>query len=212
MPYVIAVTGGIGSGKSSVATIFENLGVAVVDTDRISHHLTSAGQPGARIIADQFGPEFLRADGALDRDRMRTMVFSDAAARKKLEGILHPMIRAEVASAVQRAQSPYVVVIVPLLIETGAYRDLARRVLVVDCSEAQQIVRASRRDGLATEAVQAIMASQATRTERLRHADDIVLNESTLEALAAAVGALHLRYLAFAANSTNDTGKSGISP
>ena len=195
MPFIIVLTGGIGSGKSSVAAIFKTLGAAVIDTDQIAHRLTAPGQPGARAIVDQFGPEYLRIDGALDRDRMRNLAFSDAAARKKLEGVLHPLIRAEVNAEVQRAQAPYIVIVVPLLIETGTYRDLAQRVLVVDCSEEQQLARAIRRDGLAAEAVRAIIASQTGRAERLRHADDIVHNEAGLDALNADVNVLHRRYL-----------------
>ena len=198
MPFVIALTGGIGSGKSSVAAIFRQLGAAVVDTDHIAHQLTAAGQPGARAIADQFGADMLRPDGALDRDRMRKLAFSDAAARKKLEGILHPLIRAEVGAAVRQAQAPYVVIVVPLLVETGAYRDLAQRVLVIDCSEEQQVARATRRDGLNADAIQAVMSSQAGRTERLRHADDVIHNEAGLAALDADVDRLHRRYLELA--------------
>ena len=195
MPPVIALTGGIGSGKSSVAAILKELGAAVIDTDEIAHQLTAAGQPGARAVGEQFGPEYLRADGALDRSRMRKLAFSDPHARRKLEAILHPMIRAEVEIAVRDAVAPYVVIVVPLLIETGAYRDLAQRTLVVDCSEQEQIKRVMQRNPLTGEAVEAIMASQVSRAERLRHADDILRNESNLAALHDGVAALHRQYL-----------------
>ncbi len=204
MPPVIALTGGIGSGKSTVASMLGELGACIVDTDAIAHRLTAPGQPGARAIGEQFGAGYLRADGALDRDRMRQLVFSDAAAKKKLEAILHPMIRAEVNAAVRAAQAPYVVIVVPLLIETGAYRDLARRILVVDCSEQQQLARVIKRNGFTAEAAQAIMASQASRAERLGHADDVVRNETGLAALRANVAALHRRYL--------DLAQGGSSP
>ena len=198
MPLVIALTGGIGSGKSTVASILGELGAAIIDTDAIAHRLTAPGQPGARAIGEQFGADYLRADGALDRDRMRQLVFSDPAAKKKLEAILHPMIRAEVNAAVHAAHAPYVVIAVPLLIETGAYRDLAQRILVIDCSEQQQMARVIQRNGLTAEAAQAIMASQVSRAERLRHADDVVRNETDLALLRADVVALHRRYLELA--------------
>ena len=195
MPLVIALTGGIGSGKSTVASILGELGAPIVDTDAIAHRLTAPGQPGARAIGKQFGAGYLRADGALDRDRMRQLVFSDPAAKKKLEAILHPMIRSEVNAAVRAAHAPYVVIVVPLLIETGAYRDLAQRILVIDCSEQQQMARVLRRNGFTADAAQAIMASQVSRAERLGHADDVVSNETDLAALRADVVALHRSYL-----------------
>ena len=198
MPPVIALTGGIGSGKSTVAAILGELGAAIIDTDEIAHRLTAPGQPGARAIGEQFGAGYLREDGALDRDRMRQLVFSDPAAKKNLEAILHPMIRAEVSAAVRAARAPYVVIVVPLLIETGAYRDLAQRILVVDCSEQQQLARVMQRSGFTAEAAQAIMASQASRAERLAHAHDVVSNETGLTALRAEVVALHGRYLELA--------------
>ena len=201
MALVIALTGGIGSGKSSVANILAELGAAVIDTDEIAHDLTAAGQPGARAIAQEFGAGYLDAGGALDRKRMRELVFSDAAAKQKLEALLHPMIRAEVAdriarvTAVTSSRPPYIVLVVPLLIETGAYRKLAQRVLVVDSDEQQQVARVVRRSQLTPAAVAAIMASQASREERLRHADDIVRNDGDLATLRASVEALHQKYL-----------------
>lgn len=201
MALVIALTGGIGSGKSSVANILAELGAAVIDTDEIAHDLTAAGQPGARAIAREFGAGYLDAGGALDRKRMRELVFSDAAAKQKLETLLHPMIRAEVADRIARvtaktsSRPPYIVLVVPLLIETGAYRKLAQRVLVVDSDEQQQVARVMRRSQLTPAAVAAIMANQASREERLRHADDIVRNDGDLATLRASVEALHQKYL-----------------
>jgi len=203
MPLVIALTGGIGSGKSTVAAILGELGAGIIDTDAIAHRLTAPGQPGARAIGAQFGADYLRADGALDRDRMRQLVFSDPAAKQKLEAILHPMIRAEVNAAVHATQAPYVVIVVPLLIETGAYRDLARRILVVDCSEELQLARVIQRSGLTADAAQAIMASQVSRAERLGHADDVVRNETDLAELRAGVIALHRRYLDLAQDGSS---------
>ena len=203
MPLVIALTGGIGSGKSTVAAMLGELGAAIIDTDEIAHRLTAPGQPGARAIGERFGAGYLRADGALDRDRMRQLVFSDPAAKKKLEAILHPMIRGEVNAAVRAAHAPYIVIVVPLLIETGAYRELAQRILVVDCSEQQQMARVIQRNGFTPEAAQAIMASQVSRAERLGHAHDVVRNETGLTALRAEVAALHGRYLELAKQGSN---------
>jgi dephospho-CoA kinase len=204
MPYVIALTGGIGSGKSSVAAIFAELGADVVDTDAIAHRLTAPGQPGAVKIAAQFGAEYLREDGSLDRGRMRNLVFADPAARKKLEAILHPLIRVEVEAAVRTARAAYIVLVVPLLVETGAYRELARRVLVVDCSEDEQIVRVGQRSGLAAATVRSIMASQVSRAERLAQADDVIVNDSDLAALKNRAAALHRRYLELALAPAGD--------
>ena len=198
MPFVIGLTGGIGSGKSSVAALLGGLGAAVIDTDEIAHRLTAPGQAGSREIARQFGPEFLRTDGALDRDRMRALVFADPAARKKLEGILHPMIRAKVLSAVAAVTAPYAVLVVPLLVETGAYRELIGRTLVVDCSEETQIERVRHRNNLEEKAVRDIMASQASRATRLAAADDVIVNNTDLAVLEQRVSELHTRYLALA--------------
>jgi dephospho-CoA kinase len=201
MALVIALTGGIGSGKTSVANLLAELGATVIDTDEIAHELTAAGQTGARRIGEAFGEEYLDATGALDRKRMRELVFADAAAKQRLESLLHPLIRAEVKTRIENAakkpreEVPYIVIVVPLLIETGAYRKLARRVLVVDCDEPQQIARVMHRSGLTPAAVKAIMANQVSREDRLRHADDVVLNDGDLQTLRAAVAALHQKYL-----------------
>ena len=207
MPLVISLTGGIGSGKTSVADMLAEMGAAVIDTDQIAHQLTAAGQAGARAIGEQFGVTYLTADGALDRKRMRELVFSDMPAKKKLEALLHPLIRAEVQARMNtqtagHPPAPYTVIVVPLLIETGAYRELARRVLVVDCDEEAQIARVGRRSDLEPEAVKAIMANQVSRAERLRHADDFVRNDGDLPALRAAVEILHRKYLELAGKPT----------
>ena len=204
MPLVIALTGGIGSGKTSVADMLGELGAAVIDTDAIAHRLTAAGEPGARAIGEVFGAQYLAADGALDRKRMRELVFADPLAKKQLEDVLHPMIRAEVGIEMSAAAdataghtpAPYIVLVVPLLVETGAYRNLARRVLVVDCDERQQVARVVERSALAPAAVQAIMANQVSRTQRLSYADDVVQNDGDLAALRTTVAALHCKYLA----------------
>lgn len=199
MSFVVGLTGGIGSGKTTVADFFAELGAAVVDTDVIAHELT--GPRGAAIpqIVESFGPAVLRSDGSLDRTVMRQRCFSDPDARKRLESILHPMIRRESAERCERADhAPYVVLVVPLLIESRAYRERIDRLLVVDCDEAQQISRVMARSGLTEREVREIMATQISRAERLAAADDVVTNGASRDALQAQVIVLHRRYLELA--------------
>ena len=196
MPFCVGLTGGIGSGKSSAARIFDELGAGVVDTDEISHDLTRSGGAALAAIRSAFGEEYVAADGGLARASMRQRVFSDAAARRKLEAILHPLIREEVRTRVAAANRPYVVIVVPLLLETGTYRDLIQRILVIDCSKEAQVARTMERSGLAEAEVRAIMAAQAPRAVRLAAADDVLLNDGDLAALRRAADTLHQRYLA----------------
>ena len=195
MALVVAMTGGIGSGKSAAASILQELGAAVIDTDEIAHKLTAAGAVGAAAIATEFGSGYLRDDGALDRQRMRELVFNDTAAKRRLEAILHPLIRQGVRSALQAAQAPYIVIVVPLLIESGAYRELASRVLVVDCDENTQVARVMKRSGLSAESIRAIMANQVSREVRLKYADDIISNDADEGELRAKMLELHEKYL-----------------
>ena len=192
---VIGLTGGIGSGKSTVADLFSRLGVTVVDTDRIAHELTGAEGAAMPEIIAAFGKDIALPQGALDRAAMRQRVFADASAKTRLEAILHPKIRQESRQRCQAATSVYVLLAVPLLVETGVWRQEVRRVLVVDCDEATQIARVKARSALSAAEVLAIMATQATRSERLAVADDVILNNGTPEALEPQVQALHLRYL-----------------
>ena len=192
---VIGLTGGIGSGKSTVADLFSRLGVTVVDTDRIAHELTGAEGAAMPEIIAAFGKDIALPQGALDRAAMRQRVFTDASAKTRLEAILHPKIRQESRQRCQAATSVYVLLAVPLLVETGVWRQEVRRVLVVDCDEATQIARVKARSALSAAEVLAIMATQATRSERLAVADDVILNNGTPEALEPQVQALHLRYL-----------------
>lgn len=201
MKLLVGLTGGIGSGKSTIAARFKELGAVVVDTDEISHRLTAAGGAAMPAIAQEFGPEFLRPDGALDRAVMRRCVFSDPGARRRLERILHPLIRREAVDEVNQGSGPYAVLVVPLLLETGAYRDLVHRVLVVDCPVDQQIERTMRRSGLARPEVEAIIGAQVTREERLERADDVVDNGGPRGAALAQVDLLHRRYLDLAASA-----------
>lgn len=195
---VVSVTGGIGSGKTTVAKLFETLGAGVVDTDEIAHELTEAGQPAVERIRAEFGEQYLSAEGALHRARMRALVFSDPEAKRKLEAILHPLIRAEAKARAERSTAPYVLLVVPLLVETGGYPGLAHRVLVVDCDEALQIQRTTRRSGLSEEQARAIVGTQATREQRLQAANDVITNNAGLAELAEQVRELHARYLALA--------------
>jgi len=198
MPFCIGLTGGIGSGKSTAAELFAELGASVIDTDAISHELTQAGGHAIGAIREAFGAEYVTADGSLDRPRMRERVFGDAAAKARLEAILHPMIRERARAGVAAASGPYAILVVPLLLETGAYRDLIRRVLVVDCSEGRQVERATRRSRLPEATVRAIMATQLPRGERRARADDVIDNDGDLPALRRQVAALHAGYLAMA--------------
>ena len=201
MTFTVGLTGGIGSGKSIVAGLFAKRGVAVIDTDEIAHELTRPGGEAIAAIRTAFGASSIGADGGLDRDRMRKLVFGDAAARKSLEGILHPLIRKESARRRARARSPYAILVVPLLVEGGVDRSRYSRVLVVDCTEAQQVERAMRRSGLSEKEVRAILAAQATREQRLARADDVIGNSGTPGALERQVSHLDEKYLTLAAQS-----------
>ena len=197
--FVVGLTGGIGSGKSTVADLFAVHGVPLVDTDLIAHRVTAPHGVAMPQIAAEFGDEFVAADGSLDRARMRTLVFSDEAARKRLEGITHPLIRAETEREQREAQGPYVIVVVPLLVESGSWKTRVNRVLTVDCSVETQIARVMRRNAFGREQVLAIIARQATREARVTAADDVIDNDNTpLDVLTAQVEAQHRVYLALA--------------
>lgn len=191
---VIGLTGGIGSGKTTVADAFAALGAAVVDTDKIAHALTGAGGAAMPALRAAFGAEVVSADGSLDRAVMRQRCFADPAERCRLEAILHPLIRveadAQVAEALVDAAVPYVLLVVPLLVETGAYRDRVACVAVVDCDEATQVARVMARSGLSADAVSGIMAAQVTRAQRLQAADQVIGNDGDLAALAHRVAEL----------------------
>jgi dephospho-CoA kinase len=198
MRFCVGLTGGIGCGKSQATGTFAELGADVVDTDAIAHELTAPGGRAMDALRQSFGSEYVRQDGSLDRDRMRELVFSDPTAKSRLEAIIHPMIRAESRRRVQEGTAPYVVLVVPLLLETGAYRDMVNRVLVVDCDESQQIARTTARSGLSEDAVRRIMAAQLPRHRRLQHADDVLSNDADIRSLRSQVEALHKRYLELA--------------
>lgn len=201
MSYCIGVTGGIGSGKSSAARLFAEHGAAVVDTDEIARELTAPGGAGMAAIAKAFGPSVIAADGSLNRTAMRELVFSDSTRRQQLEAILHPLIGTEARQLVRAATAPYVLLLVPLLLETGRYGDIVQRVLVIDCAESTQIQRTVSRSQLSEESVRAIMAAQLPRDKRLEQADDVINNDGDLEQLRGQVVALHQRYLELAGAS-----------
>ncbi|HEX7218079.1 MAG TPA: dephospho-CoA kinase [Burkholderiales bacterium] len=196
MTFVVGLTGGIGSGKSAAADEFAKLGVTVVDTDVIAHELTAKGGAALPHIEKQFGKDFL-SGGAMNRKRMRERVFADPAAKKDLEKILHPMIRAESARRIAGATGPYVIHVVPLLVESPDYRKRVDRVLVVDVPEGTQVERVRSRSGLSGDEVRAIMRTQVSRAERLAAADDVIDNAGPREALRTQVAALHRKYLQF---------------
>jgi len=194
----IGLTGGIGSGKSTVAVALATHGAVIVDTDAISRSLTLPGGAAIAAISEQFGANFVDASGALDRTRMRELAFSDAAARRRLEAILHPLIRAETARQAEAAGDAPVVFDVPLLIESGRWREQVDRVLVVDCRESTQVERVMLRSGWTREAVHAVLAQQASRRARRAGADAVIYNDGvTPEELRAEVHALWEGWCAF---------------
>ena len=199
MSFIVGLTGGIGSGKTTVADLFARRGAALVDTDAIAHELTGPQGAAMAAISAAFGAAVLRPDGGLDRAAMRAVVFSDSSAKARLEAILHPLIRQQSAARCKAATSaPYVLLVVPLLVE-NRLTGLADRVLVIDVDEATQIERTCHRDGVSREQAQAILASQANRSERLAMADDVLDNQSgTTETIRERILALHETYLAFA--------------
>lgn len=202
MAYVIGLTGGIGSGKSAAADLFGGLGAAVVDTDAIAHELTRAGGAAIEEVRRRFGAACIAPDGSMDRKKVRELVFADPSAKQRLEALLHPMIRAESQRRIEAAHAaPYVVHVVPLLIESADYRERVQRVLVVDCPEAVQIARVVQRSGLTEDEVKRIMNTQVPRSVRLAAADDVIDNGGPLSALVPQVRALHERYCSLAEKS-----------
>jgi len=191
---VVGLTGGIGSGKSVVAELFAAHGVAIVDTDVVSHRLTGIDGAAMGSLAASFGEQYVLPDGSLDRTAMRHLVFADKTARVRLEGILHPMIMVHSTRELQQAQGPYAMLVVPLLFETTRYLPMVLRSLVVDCSEETQLQRVVPRSGLSVDEVRAIMAAQIPRSERIARADDIIENNGTLDELRLQVEVKHRYY------------------
>ena len=199
MALVVGLTGGIGSGKSAAADEFARLGATVVDTDAIAHELTGPGGAAVPEVKRLFGSAFVDPSGAMNRKRMRDLVFSDPEEKQRLEGLLHPMIRTESTRRIAAATGPYVVHVVPLLVESPDYRERVGRVLVVDCPEVLQIERVRQRSGLPEGEVRRILSTQAQRDKRLAAADDVIDNSGPIAALQQQVQKLHEKYLALAA-------------
>ncbi|MCP4128204.1 MAG: dephospho-CoA kinase, partial [Gammaproteobacteria bacterium] len=176
----IGLTGGIGSGKSTVSDIFQSLGVPVIDSDLIAREVVQPGEPGLKGIIQHFGTGILQPDGSLDRQRLRNLVFDDETARKHLEQILHPLIRQRSQQRMATLNTPYAILAIPLLVETGL-ADSVDRVLVVDCPESVQIERICSRDGINPDQAQAILAAQCSRKQRLEAADDIIDNDQSID-------------------------------
>ena len=197
-PLRIGLTGGIASGKSTVSQRFLELGVAVIDADVTARTVVELGTPGLARVAERFGPGVLTPAGELNRAALRALIFSDLEQRKALDAILHPLIRAEMERLAGGASGPYLVLAVPLLIESGAARERVDRILVVDVDEAIQLERVLARDGSSPEQARAILASQAPRAARLAAADDVLPNSATVAQLRQAVDELHARYLKLA--------------
>lgn len=197
--FSVGLTGGIGSGKSTVAELFAGHGAAIIDTDQIAHDLSAPGGAAIDAIRAEFGAAFLLSNGAMDRARMRDHVFSIPAAKLALEAILHPLIRREVEHAAQRAQGSYRMFVVPLLVESPRWRSRVSRILVVDCPESLQLTRVMQRSSLSAAQVEAIMATQVSRAERKAAADDLIENDATPVQLIAQVARLHGLYCGLAA-------------
>lgn len=199
--FSVGLTGGIGSGKTTVATLFAQRGATVVDTDAVSRQLTLPKGAAIEAIRAEFGAQAIDASGAMDRARMRTLVFADQTAKARLEGILHPLIRQQCELAASQAQGAYVIFDVPLLLESPHWRERVTRILVIDCPETEQIHRVMARSGMTEAQVRAIMATQASRPLRLAVADDVIVNDGSPDALAAKVEQLHALYLKLAKKS-----------
>lgn len=193
-PWILGLTGGIGSGKSAAAQHFIDLGVQLVDADHAARWVVEPGRPALTRIAERFGEQVLQADGTLDRAALRQLVFQDAEQRRWLEGLLHPLIFQEINQYLARAESPYAILVSPLLVESGQHK-MTQRVLVVDAPEELQLQRSMARDDSSEEQIRAILKAQSSREERLRHAHDVLVNDRDLAWLRSEVERLHHFYL-----------------
>lgn len=198
--FSLGLTGGIGSGKTTIANMLGELGAALIDTDLIAHQLTLPGGLAIPAIRAQFGDAFITADGAMDRAAIRQLVFADTAQKLKLEAILHPLIRTETERAAAQTKGDYRIFVVPLLVESGNWKQRVDRILVVDCDEETQIKRVMSRNQLSREQVEAIMRNQTSRQARLAAADDVIVNNGDLKNIREEVLRLHELYLGLAKN------------
>jgi len=194
----VGLTGGVASGKSTVTDMFAELGAGVVDTDVVARAVVAPGEAGLKAVVAAFGKEILLSTGELDRRALRSIVFSDTQRRRNLESILHPLIRARTLALIETLSTPYAIVVVPLLLETG-FAELVARILVVDCPETQQLERLRQRDDVGEDEARTVLAAQTDRQTRLSRADDILDNSGSLESTRSQVEALHARYLELAA-------------
>ncbi|EMF0924450.1 dephospho-CoA kinase [Klebsiella aerogenes] len=202
MGYTVALTGGIGSGKSTVADEFAHLGVTVIDADIIARQVVEPGTPALLAIAERFGPEMINDDGSLNRRRLRESIFAHSEDKAWLNALLHPLIQQETRRQMQASTSPYLLWVVPLLVE-NRLTDKADRVLVVDVPKETQIERTMRRDGVSREHAEHILAAQATREQRLAAADDVIENMGSADAVASHVARLHEKYLMLASQAAS---------
>ncbi|PXW88332.1 dephospho-CoA kinase [Nitrosomonas sp. Nm84] len=200
MTFIVGLTGGIGCGKSSASKLFSDLGIDVIDTDVIARQLTESGGSAIHMIQEAFGNSFITPDNALNRNKMRDLIFSNSAARLKLEKILHPHILKETALQIEQVHSSYAIIVVPLLFETNDYSNIIQRTLVIDCDEQQQLSRTMARSHLPQQKVRTIMATQISRKIRLQRADDIIINNQDIDCLRIQVLHLHHQYLSLAKN------------
>ncbi len=194
-PWILGLTGGIGSGKSAAAAHFARLGIHQVDADHSARRVVEPGQPALEQIVAHLGPGILQSDGQLDRSALRARIFADPALRQWLEALLHPLIRQDLRARLDEACSPYAILVAPLLTESPALRQMVGRILVIDTPQTLQLTRTMQRDGVEEAQVQAILATQAQREERLRYADDVLCNDRDLDWLQAEVERLHRFYL-----------------
>lgn len=201
MTFVVGLTGGIGSGKSSAATLFQELGIEVIDADAIAHKLTAPNGKAIPAIRQLFSSAFIDDNNALDRDKMRSLIFSDSQAKNKLESILHPLVRGEMDQRLVKSKGAYLIAVIPLLLESKVWLDKVQRILVIDAPESLQISRVMSRSNLSEQEVRAIMATQISRKERLKQADDVIDNSGSLKALRHQIKELHSCYLALAKNT-----------
>ncbi|EIV2086200.1 TPA: dephospho-CoA kinase [Klebsiella aerogenes] len=202
MGYTVALTGGIGSGKSTVADEFAHLGVTVIDADIIARQVVEPGTPALLAIAEKFGPQMINDDGSLNRRRLRERIFAHSEDKAWLNALLHPLIQQETRRQMQASTSPYLLWVVPLLVE-NRLTDKADRVLVVDVPKETQIERTIRRDGVSREHAEHILAAQATREQRLAAADDVIENMGSADAVASHVARLHDKYLMLASQAAS---------
>ncbi len=199
-PFVVGLTGGVASGKSAVSECLSESGVSIVDTDLLAREVVLPGSEGLAALVTAFGKSILGSDGALDRRAMRERIFADATAKRAVEQILHPRIRTLTSARLETVRGPYAVLVVPLLVESGDY-GWVNRVLVVDVFESIQRQRVLARDQVNAELADSMLRSQASRSDRLRAADDVVPNSASLSELAAMVQSTHRRFLSLAAAS-----------